>query len=107
MRNLLDCSFLDTSCESVASSNNLSLCFDDDFEDTKSELRELLKNIDIDLLHGDALHLREGILTHLTEETARDLLVVHLPHHPLLLSRTQAVKVSTRCTFVKDYLRTT
>ena len=73
MRNL-DRSFSDTSCESVASSNNLSLCFDDDFEDTKSVLREHLTNIDIDLLHGDALHLHEGILTHLTE-TARDLLV--------------------------------
>ena len=73
MRNL-DRSFSDTSCESVASSNNLSLCFDDDFEDTKSVLREHLKNIDIDLLHGDALHLHEGILTYLTE-TARDLLV--------------------------------
>ena len=34
----------------------------------------MLQNIDIDLLHGDALHLHEGLLTHLTE-TARDLLL--------------------------------
>ena len=45
-----------------------------DIDATKSVLREPLKNIDIDLLHGDALHLHEGILTHLTE-TTRDLLV--------------------------------
>ena len=103
MRNL-DRSFSDTSCESVASSNNLSLCFDDDFEDTKSVLREHLTNIDIDLLHGDATFMKGYLHTSLKQPEI--CFFVHLPHHPLLLSWTQAVKVLTRCTFVKDYLRT-
>ena len=47
MRNL-DCSFSDTSCASVASSNTLSLCFDEYVEDTKSVLCEPPSKIGID-----------------------------------------------------------